>query len=353
MTYSLHTLTTPDRRTATPQPAGASRFAQEVGLVLGLVVLVFCAFALLSHSNQDPAWSTSGVDGSVRNWGGKVGAWISDMGFFLLGFSVWWCLAAGVRAWLTALAGWMRGEQPAPAAQGALARFSAGRGAFWLGLGLLLVASTALEWSRLYRLEPLLPGPGGGVLGYLAGPASVKWLGFTGSGLVCIVAGVIGLALVFRFSWGHLAERIGAVLDGLVTSRREKREIAEDLELGKQAAREREAVLVVERRESVEQHAEPVLIEPLRVDLPKSERVAKERQKPLFVELPDSKLPQVDLLDGALLKQETVATETLEMTSRLIEKKLRDFGVEVRVPRCRMCWWLARRAPANRWASTP
>ena len=37
------------------------------------------------------------------------------------------------------------------------------------------------------------------------------------------------------------------------------------------------------------------------------------------------------MLDGALLRQETVAPETLEMTSRLIEKKLRDFGVEVRV----------------------
>ncbi|RQW77266.1 MAG: DNA translocase FtsK, partial [Methylococcus sp.] len=331
MTYSLHTLTTPGARDAAPQTAGTSRFAQEVVLFLGLVVLVFSALSLLSHSGQDPAWSTSGVNGSVRNWGGRFGAWFSDMGYFMLGFSVWWCLAAGVRAWLTALARWMRGEEAAPPPQGTLAAFSRGKLGFWLGLCMLLVASTALEWSRLYRLEALLPGPGGGMLGYLAGPASVKWLGFTGSGLVCISAAVIGLALVFRFSWGHLAERIGAALDGLVTSRREKREIAEDLELGKQAAREREEVLVVERRDSVEQHAEPVLIEPLMVDLPKSERVAKERQKPLFIELPDSKLPQVDLLDGALLKQETVATETLEMTSRLIEKKLRDFGVEVRV----------------------
>ena len=33
-------------------------------------------------------------------------------------------------------------------------------------------------------------------------------------------------------------------------------------------------------------------------EVPKSERVAKERQKPLFRELPDSKLPQVDLLDA-------------------------------------------------------
>jgi S-DNA-T family DNA segregation ATPase FtsK/SpoIIIE len=45
----------------------------------------------------------------------------------------------------------------------------------------------------------------------------------------------------------------------------------------------------------------------------------------------DSKLPQVDLLDAALTRQETVAPETLEMTSRMIEKKLKDFGVDVTV----------------------
>ena len=48
--------------------------------------------------------------------------------------------------------------------------------------------------------------------------------------------------------------------------------------------------------------------------------------------MPDSKLPMVDLLDGPQQKQETVSSDTLEMTSRLIEKKkLKDFGVEVRV----------------------
>ena len=87
----------------------------------------------------------------------------------------------------------------------------------------------------------------------------------------------------------------------------------------------------VERIEIEEHHPVPVLIEPVIADVPKSERVAKERQKPLFTELPDSKLPQVDLLDAAGGRQETVSAETLEMTSRMIEKKLKDFGVEVRV----------------------
>lgn len=47
--------------------------------------------------------------------------------------------------------------------------------------------------------------------------------------------------------------------------------------------------------------------------------------------LSDSPLPQVDLLDGIGPQQSTVSADTLEMTSRLIEKRLRDFGVQVTV----------------------
>jgi S-DNA-T family DNA segregation ATPase FtsK/SpoIIIE len=183
----------------------------------------------------------------------------------------------------------------------------------------------------LYRFEQALPGHAGGLLGYLAGPASVKWLGFTGSGLVWIAIGVVSVSVVFGFSWPQAAQRIGAWIDDFIDSRREKRELAEDLAVGRASAREREEILIEERIDIEEHQPVAMLIEPTLVDIPKSERVAKERQKPLFSDMLDSKLPQVDLLDGALLRQETVAPETLEMTSRLIEKKLRDFGVEVRV----------------------
>jgi len=163
------------------------------------------------------------------------------------------------------------------------------------------------------------------------GAWSVQWLGFSGSGLVAIVLGVVGASLVFRFSWVQVAERIGGWLANLVESRREQRELAQDMELGQQAAREREEILIDEYEEIQVHHPKPVVIEPVRAEPPPSTRVAKERQKPLFSEMPDNKLPQVALLDGALLRQETVAPETLEMTSRMIEKKLKDFGVEVRV----------------------
>ena len=332
MTYSLDNLNPRDSQAAGP-PGGVRRFAHEVGLILGLLGLIFWLAALLSYSAQDSAWSTSGsaqVAGQVlakaHNWGGRLGAWLADASYFMLGFSAWWALAAGVRVWLASLARWLRGESSSTGVP-----LHSSRLKFWSGLLLLLVASTGLEWSRLYRFEARLPDHAGGALGYLVGNAGVNWLGFAGSGLVLIALGVIAASVVFGFSWAHTAQLVGEWVYNLVDSRREKREIAEDLALGKKAAREREETLVEERIDIKEHHPVPVLIEPIFVEIPKSERVAKERQKPLFSDMLDSKLPQVDLLDGALTRQESVAPETLEMTSRLIEKKLKDFGVEVRV----------------------
>jgi len=330
MTYSLQTLAQGGAAQGGAAQGGnrpAARFAHELSLVAGGAALLFWLLALVSYSTQDPAFSTSGSGAPVANWGGRLGAWVADASYFLLGFSAWWCFAAGVRAWLAGLARWMRGEE-VPSGAGGLRR---SRLAFWLGLAALLVASTGLEWSRLYRLEGHLPDHAGGALGYLVGPLGVKWLGFTGSGLVFVALVVIGMALVFRFSWAQVAERLGARIDAFIESRRARREIAQDVALGQQAAREREERVEVERHEIEEHHPTPVLIEPVLVEVPKSERVAKERQKPLFSELPDSKLPQVDLLDTPQGRQESVSAETLEMTSRLIEKKLKDFGVEVRV----------------------
>ena len=329
MTYSLNTLNA-SAAAKSPPRTGAARFGHEIALVVGLLALVFWLLALVSYSAQDAAWSTSGARDarSVANWAGRFGAWLADGSYFALGFSVWWCVAAGVRAWLSSLARWMRGGEVVAGAASPLVR----RATFWGGLVVLMCSSTALEWSRLYRFESFLPGHAGGVLGYLVGPAGVKWLGFTGSGLLAIVLAVAGAALVFRFSWGHVAEFLGGRLDALVQSRLAKREVAKDVAVGRKAAREREVVVLEERTESEVHHPEPVqIIEPILVDVPQSTRVVKERQKPLFTEMPDSKLPLVDLLDGPLQRQETVAPETLEMTSRLIEKKLKDFGVEVRV----------------------
>ena len=358
MTYSLNHLKV-DAASANQPPESRSwwiRFAQEISLIFGALLLLMLVLALWSYHPHDPAWSTSGQAAVAKNWLAGAGAWVADVSYFLLGFSVWWCVAAGLKIWLMALARWIRGGAALhPKTKGVPPKSWRGSAlAFWAGFWILMLSSTAMEWSRLHRFEAHLPGHSGGVLGYLVGHLSVTLLGFTGSALVCIVMALLGAAMVFRFSWGQVAEAIGRWFDGLVQSRHVKRELEEDLALGQQALREREqalAPLAIEPRWDTETPVvaasnempltpsvpvaaaslAPRVIEPAVVEVPRSERVVKERQKPLFNELPDSKLPQVALLDSLSIRQETVSHETLEMTSRLIEKKLKDFGVEVRV----------------------
>jgi S-DNA-T family DNA segregation ATPase FtsK/SpoIIIE len=101
--------------------------------------------------------------------------------------------------------------------------------------------------------------------------------------------------------------------------------------MGRQAAQARE-VAVSEVREKLQvEKAEPVVIAPAVVEIPQSERVVREKQAPLFEDMPDSSLPQLSLLDPPDVMRETVSDETLEFTSRLIERKLLDFNVEVKV----------------------
>jgi S-DNA-T family DNA segregation ATPase FtsK/SpoIIIE len=302
----------------TPSPP---RLRSQLLLIAGAMAWLLALLAMLTHHAGDPGFSTSGDGETLRNWVGLAGAWGSDFLLFMFGHSAWWLLIVGARVGLASLARQLRG-QPPPDDAGATLRL-------WFGLAVLLAASCALEWTRLYRFESLLPGHAGGVLGYTLGPLSMKWLGFAGSGVLWIAALVVGASLALRFSWLRVAESVGGWAESLRERRQERIERAEDVRLGLEAQRERDERAEVERQ-IIEDHL-PIVIESPVVEVPKSERVAKERQKPLFSELADTKLPQVDLLDTPSARQESVTPETLEMTSRLIEKKLKDFGVEVRV----------------------
>ncbi len=319
----------PKRETA--PPSAASRLLRTpLWLALTAFVLALLILAMATHDLRDAAFSTSGQRELVGNRVGSLGAWVSDGLLFLFGFSAWWLPLLALRAWLRSLAGLLRHDVPAAPRWSQRARG-------WAGVVLLMGASCALEWSRLYAVEPRLPGHAGGLVGYVLGPLGMKGMGFAGSGVVWIVLLLTGMAWALRFSWGHVAESIGERIEQLRERRIEQREIKADQKAGQQAVREREQEVEVERqaerqweREAGVEHT-PLVIEAPVVEVPQSTRVAKERQQTLFVDAGDAKLPQVDLLDAAPGRQETVTPESLEMTSRLIEKKLRDFGVEVHV----------------------
>ena len=308
----------------------SARWQLQLLLLAAAVAWLLFVLALITHDAADPGFSTSGRGGPVHNKAGLLGAWVADLGYFLFGFSVWWLVPVSLRAGLAALARLLRADDGDPAAEAApVVAPRRPEALFWVGALVLLAASCALEWSRLYRWEPHLPGHAGGALGFTIGELSVHWLGFAGSGVLWVVALVVGMSLALRFSWLALADAIGTWIDTLLARRHDRIEREQDVRFGEEALHRREVEVEAEARPATAHP--PIVIETPVVAVPQSLRVLKERQQPLFVELRDSRLPQVDLLDVAPPRTESVTADSLEMTSRLIEKKLRDFGVEVRV----------------------
>ena len=367
MTYSIDTL----KNTGKNDSASASqfRFAHELALIIGALLLLIWLLSLATFSLSDAAWSTSGMDMPAANWMGRLGAWLADVSYFICGVSVWWLLLGAMNVWRISLVRWMHPAEIEPSLKRRTnskpvqaipmtvvlmrrARIT-GHVLAWLGV---VCASALLEWGRLHSLDAVLPGLAGGVLGEALGQTAQMWLGFTGSAVAALVVLVALLGVVFGFSWGNVVEHLGAVPVDWLRTRRERAEREEDARIGLQAAKEREDIALGERDLDLDMDDDdeglegplgqpllrgeraarvrpaPLVIEP-GFAAPKmtSERVLKEAQKPLFTDMPDSKLPQVSLLDQAVSQSESVSADALAMTSRLIEKKLKDFGVEVRV----------------------
>ena len=278
----------------------------------------YLALILASYHRSDPGWSFSGTGEAIRNKGGVVGAWVADLLFYLFGASAWWLAFAGV---VLVASGYRR-----------LTREDSERHHPWLavpGFLLVLLSSAALESLRLYHLPVALPGVPGGALGDFIGQTSARALGFNGATLALIALFAAGWSLFTRMSWLKLMERIGGGVEGLVAWLRRRREARRDRQIGEAATEEREQ-FVEAARETVDDR-EPVIVVAPQLEVPRSERVVKEKQKPLFQDLPDSPLPPLALLEDAPSAQEQVSAETLEFTSRLIERKLADFGVAVKV----------------------
>jgi S-DNA-T family DNA segregation ATPase FtsK/SpoIIIE len=287
-----------------------------------LVLVALAAYLLLifaTYRRADPAWSHSVTDGITGNAGGVVGAWVSDVLLFLFGLSAYWWvgLCVYVVVWGYRRLDGSRLIDPRP---------------LWValaGFGLLLVSSAALEALRFHSLAAELPAEAGGLIGREVSRGLSGAVGFTGATLLLLTLAAVGLSLFTGLSWLVFSERVGSLLEAAYARMLLAWERRQDRRLGELAREEREFVVDTEKKR--EDAHPPLRIEPPVVEIKKSERVQKEKQAPLFEHLPDTPLPPIKLLDEPKAEGEQVTAETLEFTSRLIEKKLSDFGVAVKV----------------------
>jgi S-DNA-T family DNA segregation ATPase FtsK/SpoIIIE len=303
---------TPDRFTESVR-----RALREGAVILTGAVALMLFVALLSYHPDDPGFSYTGTGtADINNLIGLQGAWLADTLFFLFGGPAY--LLPGMLAaacWL------MFRRRHAPEQASRLNTFvRAG------GFVLLLASTCAL--AALHFAPGILRQGAGGVVGGLFGGWMSQNFNFVGGTLLLLACAMSGVSLAFGLSWLAVMDRLGGGFWGAIDWLRARRQQQRDVAEGEERRAARKEVVEVETKKAA---ARP---KP-RIEAPapqpeKSERVEKERQVPLFT-AKAGELPPLQLLDDPPAKELSYSAEALEAMSRLVELKLKDFGVEVEV----------------------
>src|SRR5574343_468057 len=307
-----------------PLPEKIGNLLQESRWLGVGAVALFLIMALWGFNKEDPGWSHAVVTSTLHNPTGRAGAWIADLMLYLFGLSAWWWVVLlGMFVW------WGVRKFNAPDEHKQHPLFIALGGFF-----VLLLASSSLEALRFYSLQAELPLAPGGLLGIELGRVLAKQLGYTGSTLLLLSAMAGGWSIFAGMSWLWAFEKLGILLEVCVGFFYGRVDAWRDRQIGKEGAQKREVVVEEEKRR-VDLH-DPIIIETPPPEVPVSKkaeaRLEREKQVALFPEaIIGGQLPPLHLLDPAPPATETVGAETLEYTSRLIERKLADFGVQVKV----------------------
>jgi S-DNA-T family DNA segregation ATPase FtsK/SpoIIIE len=284
-------------------------------IALGVVALVMFT-ALVSYSPDDPGFSFTGSSPVVHNRIGPVGAWLADVLFFLFGRPAFlFPVMLGAACWLL----FRRDKTEQTSRLNTAVRIA----------GFVVVLVTSCGLVTLHWEAGSLRETAGGVVGSLVGKGLASGLDFLGATLLMIAAWMAGLSLAFHVSWFTIMDRIGAaVWDGvswLRTRSATKKDVAEGRE--RKLAR-KEATKTEQKKTGA--RTPPRIEAPTQV-VQKSERVEKERQVELFAPMKANELPPLNLLDDPPVHEPAYSAEALEALSRLVEMKLKDFGIEAEV----------------------
>ena len=304
-----------------PLPEKISLLLQEARwLILGVMSL-YVGLILIGYSKADPGWSHAADVARVANPGGRFGAWLADLLLYLFGVSSWWWV---VFLGYSLLWGFRRLKN----------RLTLDHRSFvfvLLGFIFVLLTSSALEFMRFHTHAADVPLAPGGLLGMELGGLTQRYFGFTGGTLLLLALMASGLSLFTGVSWLAVVERVGLCVEQAVSAMLQGARRWREGRAGRERPQKREAVVETRRRRVDKAVAAPLRIEPAAVLVQKSERVERERQRTLFADTVDGVIPPLMLLDPASGELDPPSAEALESTSRLIETKLAEFGVEVKV----------------------
>ena len=294
------------------------RRLREAGALLLLPLALYLLVCLFSYNDQDPSWGHVGTVEHARNFGGSIGANIANVLRYIFGL-VSYCfplllLFLGIQVLRH------RGERTVQPWEPSLRL---------IGSVFFFITAPALLYLN-FNDEPVLPQGVGGIIGMWVGRGLLSALGDKGAPLLLLALFLVAVTLATGLSWFKVMDLTGQGVLRLAGWFGGKLREAPEVLAARQARAERE---VVKKTEAVKQaKREPVRIETPPPPVAKSERAKLETQIPLFTgaSVP-GELPPLSLLDEAPPQGPGYSEETLEVLSRQVELKLKDFRIEAKV----------------------
>ncbi len=294
------------------------------GALIGFVaVFLYLLMALGSYEQTDPGWSKTGSGGAIANSGGPTGAWLADVFFSLFGFMAYlFPLMIGYRAWI------LFRERYEPQ------RFD------WasflirvIGLALVMIATTGLATIGDHGTSGL-PFGAGGALGQAIGSSAVDAFSLLGTRLILLALLLFGMTIFTDLSWLKLMDDIGGYslrFCAFVRARVIRRwQQFKEKKTQQQAQKKRQ--VVINKQLEKDKTRKPPKIQAMAKKPEKSDRAEKERQQPLFNAPVVGSLPPLELLDPPDdSHKKGFSADALEALSKLLEHKLKDFGVVAEV----------------------
>ena len=273
-------------------------------------------FALFTYDTADPGISQTGGD-AVSNGVGRVGAWVADLLF--TGFG----RPAYLFTVMVFFLGWMLYREQKTQIE--LTKLD-----FGLRLaGFLATLATSCALSTLHFSPLGFNETAGGIIGQALGEWLAGVMKLLGASVLLFCLWVASLSLFLGISWIDVMDRVGHwALTGFEKVRFKIGELRDKAE-GRRSAAARQDIVKVEKKLKANR-AKP-RIEPVMAALEPSERAEKERQVPLFDPPAAGELPPLSLLDDPPEQKAGYSKESLEAMSRLVELKLKDFGIDVEV----------------------
>jgi DNA segregation ATPase FtsK/SpoIIIE, S-DNA-T family len=305
-----------------PQPTeGLSeelkRRLREAGALLLMPLALYLLVCLFTYDARDPSWTNANQINLVHNFGGTFGAHVADLLRWIFGY-VAYCfplllLLLGVQVLRE------RGERAVHPWEPALRL---------IGSVFFFITGPALLYLD-FGDDPVPPQGAGGIIGLWVGYPLSQALN-KGAPLLLLAVFLVAVTLATGLSWFKVMDWTGQGVLQLFAWCRGKLRQAPQAMAARQARNERE---VVKKADAVKQaKREPVRIEPAPAPVTKSERAKLETQIPLFVGASTpGELPPLSLLDEAPPQGPGYSEETLEVLSRQVEFKLKDFKIDAKV----------------------